>query len=306
MTSDWQGVFPAACTHFHADQSLDLKTTAAHLEAMIQAGIHGLVMIGTVGENPSLTMDEKLAVLRCGVETAAGRIPVLAGVAESSTAEAARFAKACESAGANGLMVLPALVYKADAREALTHFRTVARASSLPVMIYNNPPTYGVDVTPEMFVELADEPTVVAIKESSDDVRRLTDIVNAVGDRYQLFAGVDDLMLESIMLGAVGVISGLVNAFPVEQMAMWDLAQAGRWEEARAIYRWYMPLLHLDTHSKLVQYIKLAVAECGYGSEMVRAPRLILEGDERAEILKLIEHAKQTRPDVANLSLSSN
>lgn len=306
MASDWQGVFPAACTHFHADQSLDLKTTAAHLEAMIQAGIHGLVMIGTVGENPSLTMDEKLAVLRCGVETAAGRIPVLAGVAESSTAEAARFAKACESAGADGLMVLPALVYKADEREALTHFRTVARASSLPVMIYNNPPTYGVDVTPEMFVKLADEPTVVAIKESSDDVRRLTDIVNAVGDRYQLFAGVDDLMLESIMLGAVGVISGLVNAFPVEQMAMWDLAQAGRWEEARAIYRWYMPLLHLDTHPKLVQYIKLVVAECGYGSEMVRAPRLTLEGDERAEILKLIEHAKKTRPDVANLSVSSN
>ncbi len=298
-TPNWSGVFPAAVTHFHDDESLDLESTARHLEDMIAAGVHGFVMIGTVGENTSLTFDEKLAVLQCGIEVAAGRLPVLPGVAECSTAEAVRFSQAAERLGADGLMVLPGLVYKADGREALHHFRTVTRATNLPVMVYNNPPSYGVDITPSMFVELADELGIVAIKESSDDVRRLTDLVNLTGDRYLLFAGVDDLMLESALVGAVGAISGLVNAFPHEQMALWNLAQAGRWEEARAIYRWYMPLLHLDTHPKLVQYIKLAVAECGYGTETVRPPRLPIIGTERDEVLEIIRQAIATRPDLS-------
>lgn len=228
-----------------------------------------------------------------------GRIPVLSGVAEYTTAVASRYARDAEKIGIDGLMVLPAMVYKADPRETLAHFRTIAQASGLPVMIYNNPPAYWVDTTPEMFVELADEPTIVAIKESSDNVRRITDIVNLLGDRYTLFCGVDDLAMEAVLLGATGWITGLGNAFPDENRAFWDLATANRWEEARAIYRWYTPLLHLDTKIKLVQYIKLAMAECGLGSEMVRPPRLPLVGAEREETLRIIRHAVATRPALA-------
>jgi 4-hydroxy-tetrahydrodipicolinate synthase len=196
-------------------------------------------------------------------------------------------------------MVLPAMIYKADGREALAHFKTVARASGLPVMIYNNPPAYFVDITPEMFSELAEEPTIVAIKESSDNVRRITDILNLWGDRFILFSGVDDLVLESVLLGVKGWVSGLVNAFPEENRALWDLAVSGRWEEARALYRWYTPLLHLDTKIKLVQYIKLCMAEVGLGSEVTRAPRLSIEGAEREEVLGIIRHALATRPTLA-------
>jgi 4-hydroxy-tetrahydrodipicolinate synthase len=195
-------------------------------------------------------------------------------------------------------MVLPAMVYKADAREAIAHFRGVARACGLPVMIYNNPVAYPVDVTAEMFVELADEPTIAAIKESSENVRRITDLVNLTGDRYILFNGVDDLVMESVVLGAAGWVAGLVNAFPRENAALWDLLAAGRFAEARPLYRWYTPLLHLDTKVKLVQYIKLAMAECGLGSEMVRAPRLTLEGEEREEALRIIRGAIATRPQL--------
>lgn len=301
-TVSWQGVFPAATTQFASDQSLDVNATLQHLDVLIKAGAHGLVLLGTVGENCSLEPNEKRELLRAAVAHVGGRVPVLTGVAEYTTALACRFAETARAAGIDGLMVLPAMVYKADAREVQHHFRTVARASDLPIMCYNNPPAYSVDITPAMFADLADEPTLVAIKESSENVRRITDLANAVGDRFILFAGVDDLVLESVMLGAQGWVSGLVNAFPRENRLLWDLAEAGKWEEARAIYRWYMPLLHLDTHPKLVQYIKLAMAEQGMGSETTRAPRLPITGNERDEVLTIVRQAIVNRPEIPSVS----
>ena len=299
MKVKWNGVYPALTTQFKKDQSLDIEGTARHLEAMISSGIHGVIVLGSVGENTALEYDEKLTVMREMLRVVRGRIPVLSGVAEYTTPLASRYARDAEKIGLDGLMVLPAMVYKADRRELITHFRTVARASGLPIMISNNPVSYNVDLSPEAFVELQDEPTLVAIKESSDDVRRITDIVNLVGDRYILFSGVDDLVLESILLGAKGWVSGLVNAFPDENRALWDLATSGQWEAARALYRWYTPLLHLDTKIKLVQYIKLAMAEVGLGSEVVRAPRLPLVGAEREEVLAIIRGALATRPELS-------
>lgn len=296
MKPNWHGVYPALTTQFHPDESIDLAATAAHLERMIASGIHGVILLGSVGENTALTYEEKMHVLRELKPVVNGRIPLLSGVAETTTAQAARYAADCEKIGIDGLMVLPAMIYKADGREAMSHFRSVARASSLPIMIYNNPPAYYVDLTAQHFAELADQPTLVAIKESSGDPRRLTDIINTVGDRYLLFSGVDDLVLESILLGAQGWVSGLVNAFPNENRALWDLATAGEWAKAVELYRWYTPLLHLDTHVKLVQYIKLAMVETQMGSETTRAPRLSIEGAERESVLKIIRQAISTRP----------
>jgi dihydrodipicolinate synthase/N-acetylneuraminate lyase len=297
MTVNWKGVFPAITTQFRADYSLDIDATARHLEIMIQAGIHGVVLLGTVGENTTLEYEEKLTVVREMKLAAAGRIPVLSGVAEYTTALGCRYARDVEKIGIDGLMVLPGMVYKSDERESLRHFRTIAGSTGLPIMIYNNPVSYGVDVPPAAFARLADVANIVAIKESSENVRRITDLVNIVGTRYILFAGVDDLVLESVLLGAQGWISGLVNAFPYESRALWDLAKSGRWEQARAVYRWYTPLLHLDTEVKLVQYIKLAMAEAGLGSETVRPPRLPVEGAEREEILAIVRQAISTRPE---------
>jgi 4-hydroxy-tetrahydrodipicolinate synthase len=296
MSVTWRGVFPAATTSFRDDGSLDLAGTARHANRLIEAGCHGLIMLGTVGENCSLEREEKLAVLRATLEIAAGRVPVLSGVAECTTAGACQFATLAQKAGVDGLMVLPAMVYKSDRRETITHYRAVAKATDLPIMCYNNPVSYGVDVTPAMFAELADEPRFVAVKESSENVRRITDLKNACGERYLLFCGVDDLVLESVVLGAVGWVSGLVNAFPEENRRLWDLATAGRYDEAVKLYRWYTPLLHLDTHVKLVQYIKLAMAERGFGSEVTRPPRLPLVGQEREEVLAVIRQAVRTRP----------
>jgi len=298
MQATWHGVYPAVTTQFKNDHSLDLEGTARHIEKLLEAGVHGLIMLGTVGENCSLEYPEKLEVLRTALRQARGRVPVLTGVAEYTTALACRFAADAQKAGVNGLMVLPAMVYKSDPRETLTHYRAVARATDLPIMVYNNPVSYGVDITPGMFAELADEPRLVAIKESSENVRRITDLKNACGDRYLLFCGVDDLVLESIVLGATGWVSGLVNAFPAENRLLWDLATAGNYAEAVKVYRWYTPLLHLDTHVKLVQYIKLAMAETGLGSEMVRPPRLPLVGREREEVLGIIRQAIKTRPTI--------
>ena len=298
MPSSWRGVFAAATTQFNADQSLNIPGTLAHVDAMLDAGLHGLIMLGTVGENYSLEYPEKLELLRATAEHVAGRVPVLTGVAEYTTKLGCRFAADAERLGLDGLMVLPPMVYRTAPAETIVHYRTVAKATGLPIMVYNNPVTYGVDVTPAMFQELADEPTLVAIKESSENVRRITDLKNACGDRYTLFAGVDDLVLESLMLGAEGWVSGLVNAFPAENRLLWDLAEAGRWDEAREVYRWYMPLLHLDTYPKLVQYIKLAAQECGYGSELTRAPRLPLEGEERERILAIIRKGIAERPTI--------
>lgn len=298
MRLDWKGVYPAITTQFNADQSLDLPATIRHIEIMIEAGVHGLVLLGTVGENCSLEWAEKFEILRAAKQAANGRVPVVSGVAEYTTHLACRFAKQAEDAGVDGLMVLPAMVYKSDASETMAHFRAVAKASALPILIYNNPVSYGVDISPEMFAELADEPNFAAIKELSENVRRITDIINRVGNRYVLMAGVDDLALEAALLGAVGWVSGLVNAFPRENVYIWELIQAGKWEEAREIYRWYTPLLHLDTLPKLVQYIKLAQQECGLGLEQVRAPRLPLKGQERETILAVIRHAIETRPTI--------
>jgi dihydrodipicolinate synthase/N-acetylneuraminate lyase len=296
MPTSWQGVFPASTTQFRDDQSLDLAATARHVDRLIRAGCHGMIMLGTVGENCSLEPREKIDVLKAAIEAAARRVPVLTGVAECSTIQACRFAEQAKKAGVDGLMVLPAMVYKADGREAMAHFRAVASATDLPIMIYNNPVSYAVDLTPPMCAELADEPKFVAIKESSENVRRITDLRNVCGSRYTLFCGVDDLVLESILLGVEGWVSGLVNAFPEENRLLWDLAMSGRYAEALKVYRWYTPLLHLDTHVKLVQYIKLASAETGYGSEMVRAPRLPIGGQEREEVLAIIRQAIRTRP----------
>jgi 4-hydroxy-tetrahydrodipicolinate synthase len=296
MKVTWKGVLPAITTQFRPDQTLDLATTAKHLDTMIHAGIHGVVLLGTVGENTALEYEEKLEVMREMIKTANGRIPVLTGVAEYTTALASRYAKDAEKLGIDGLMVLPGMVYKSDERETLAHFRTVAHATALPIMIYNNPVSYGVDLLPHAFEELAKEKNIVAIKESSEDVRRLTDLRNTVGDRFILFGGVDDLILESIALGAEGWISGLVNAFPDENRELWELATSGQWQKALELYRWYTPLLHLDTKVKLVQYIKLAMQETGLGTETTRAPRLPLVGAEREEILRIIRHSIDTRP----------
>lgn len=296
MSTTWKGVFPAVTTQFRDDESLDIPATLRHLDALLKAGVHGIIMLGTVGENCSLRPNEKLDVLRATVELVNRRVPVLTGVAEYTTTQACEFAAAAASAGVDGLMVLPAMVYKSDPRETAAHFRRVAKATPLPIMVYNNPVSYGVDITPEMFAELADVPTLVAIKESSENVRRITDLKNVCGDRYLLFGGVDDLALESIMLGAIGWVSGLVNAFPAENRLLWELATAGNYAKAVEVYRWYTPLLHLDTHPKLVQYIKLAMQEVGLGSETVRAPRLKLEGAEREQILAIIRKAVATRP----------
>jgi 4-hydroxy-tetrahydrodipicolinate synthase len=296
MQVSWGGVFPAVTTQFTADGSLDLPGTLKHIDALLAGGVHGLIMLGTVGENCSLEAAEKLEVLSAVKQHVAGRVPVLSGVAEYTTKLACRFAAEAERLGIDGLMVLPCMVYKSDPRETIAHFRTVAGASGLPIMCYNNPISYGVDITPAMFAELADVPTLVAIKESSENVRRVTDLFNTVGKRYILFAGVDDLALESLLLGVDGWVSGLVNAFPAENRLLWDLAQQGNWQRAVEVYRWYTPLLHLDVHVKLVQYIKLAMAEVGLGSEYTRTPRLPLVGSEREEVLQIIRAAIANRP----------
>lgn len=293
---NWRGVFPAVPTQFHDDFSLDIDGTLRHIDILLDAGVHGLVMLGTVGENCSIEFHEKVELLKAVASHVNKRVPVLTGVAEYTTSLACRLAEAAQGAGVDGLMVMPAMVYKSDRRETITHFRTVAKATDLPIMVYNNPVTYGVDITPEMFAEMADEPKFVAIKESSGDVRRFTDIVNLCGDRYILFCGIDDLVLESVAAGAVGWVGGLINAFPEEGMLLWNLLERGEFEKAREIYRWFMPLLHFDSTPKLVQLIKLAVAEKGYGSENVRPPRLPLEGEEREWALNVIRKAIETSP----------
>ena len=298
MPIDWKGVYAAATTEFHPDESLDVAATKRHFERLIDGGIHGLVVMGTVGEGTSLDPDEKREVLRAGIEAARGRVPVVTGVAETTTRGACRWAAEAETLGADGLMVLPGMIYKAQPHENLHHFRSVAKASRLPIMVYNNPVSYGVDLAPEHVAALADEPTIVAVKESSDDPRRITDLFNLTGNRFVILGGVDDLALESILLGAVGWVSGLVNAFPEENRLLWDLATAGRWQEARDVYRWYTPLLHLDTLPTLVQCIKLADAEVGLGSETVRAPRRPLVGANRERVLRIIRTALATRPQV--------
>ena len=270
----WQGVFPAITTQMNKDGSLDLDATARHVDVLIGAGVTGIIFLGSLGENQALTPEEKRRVIQEMVDGVHGRVAVLSGVAESSTAEACRYVRDLETLGVDGCMVMPAMLYKGDRRETLTHFRTTAKATGLAIMIYNNPVSYANDLTPEMFAELASQKNFVALKESSGDPRRITDLHNTVGDRYAIFTGVDDLVLEAAILGIDGWVAGAGIAFPRENQYFWELTRHGQWEKARAVYRWFTPLLHLDGHTKFVQYIKLAVQENGLGREWVRPPRL--------------------------------
>jgi 1-pyrroline-4-hydroxy-2-carboxylate deaminase len=298
MKPYWQGVFPAITTQLKKDGSLNLDATARHVEALIESGVAGIIFLGSLGENQPMTAQEKRRVIEAMMHAVNGRMPVLSGVAESSTAEAVRYVRDIEKLGASGCMLMPAMLYKGDPRETLTHFRTVAKSTGLPIMIYNNPLSYANDITPQMFAELADQKNFVALKESSGDTRRITDIRNTVGDRYAIFTGVDDLALEASILGIDGWVAGSGIAFPAENQYFWELTRRGEWEKAREIYRWFTPLLHLDTHTKFVQYIKLAVQECGLGAEWVRAPRLPITGEERKRVLKIIYDGIAKRPKV--------
>ncbi|MBX9745678.1 MAG: dihydrodipicolinate synthase family protein [Hyphomonadaceae bacterium] len=296
MRVDWAGVFPAATTQFAPDLSIDLAATQKVQDALVRDGVHGLIIMGTVGENNSLEPDEKRTVLKAAVEAVNGRVPVIAGVSEFDTKRAIAFARDAEKAGADGLMLLPAMVYVPAEAELVAHFRAVSEATGLPIMLYNNPPAYRVSVSVEAMKLLADRPNIVCLKESAPDTRRFTDLYNALGDRFILFAGLDDVALESLVLGAKGWVSGLTNAFPKESLALYEATIAGDLETARAIYRWFMPLLHLDAEHDLVQSIKLAEQIMGRGSERVRPPRYGLTGARRAEVSALVEQAAATRP----------
>jgi len=297
----WSGVYPAVTTKFHADESLDIAEMERHFDFQIRAGVHGLVTCGSLGEASTLTLEEKLEVAATALRVAEGRVPVLANVSELSTREALRYVEGAARIGVQGLMLMPALLYGADAAEAKANVRTIAEAAQLPVMVYNNPVSYKVDLKPEDFAELADCKWLVAIKESSDNIRRITDLRNALGTRYQLFIGVDDLAFEGLALGCDGLLAGLCDAFPAETVAIYDLMQARRYDEALKLYQWFMPLLHLDVHAKLVQNIKLAEAMAGVGNEHVRRPRLPLSGAERERVTAIIQKALDTRPALPTL-----
>jgi 1-pyrroline-4-hydroxy-2-carboxylate deaminase len=296
MTPTWQGVYPAATTQFKEDLSIDLDQTQRVVDNLVKDGVHGIIAMGTVGENNSLDATEKQQVLRAVTEVVAGRVPVVTGVSEFDTRRAVAFAKDAKKNGADGLMVLPAMVYVPTAEELIYHFRAVAEATDLPVMLYNNPPAYRVNITVEVLEALRKIPNIVAIKESAPDPRRFTDLINAFGDRFTLLAGLDDVAFEGFMLGAVGWVSGLTNAFPQESIQLVEAIRAGKLDRARAIYRWFMPLLHLDAEHDLVQSIKLAEQIMGRGSERVRPPRLPLSGERRKQVIAMVERAAATRP----------
>lgn len=297
LPCNWSGVFPAATTQFDTDLKVDLPATQAVQQALVADGVHGLVLLGTVGENCSLDAAEKRAVLAAAVAAVGGRVPLIAGVAECSTAAAIAYARDAEAIGVDGLMLLPAMVYVPAPHELERHFRAVAAATRLPIMLYNNPPAYRVHIDLATLTRLADVPNIVALKESAPDSRRFTDVANALGDRYVLFAGLDDLAFEGLTLGARGWVSGLTNAFPRESLRLVEALARGDLASARRIYRWFMPLLHLDAEHDLVQSIKLAEQWMGRGSERVRPPRYALEGQRRAQVIALVEQAAANRPD---------
>src|SRR5262245_25032156 len=289
-TGPWRGIFPALTTKLTADQSLDLPALQRHIAFQRSAEVDGIIVLGSLGENSTLDQNEKEQVIQAAVE-ASGPLPVLATLAERSTRAACVYAERAAARGASGLMVLPPLQYPSDRRETVTYLRGVASSTDLPIMLYNNPIAYRTDLTVDMLDELAAEPRFVALKESSGDVRRVTDLKNRLGDRYAIFTGVDDLALESLWLGAAGWVAGLVCAFPRETVALFRLAQQGDIDKAVALYRWFMPLLHLDVSTKFVQNIKLVEALVGVGAETVRAPRLPLVGEEREAVIRTVEHA---------------
>ena len=293
---NWKGVFPAVTTKFHADGSLDMNLFFKNLDSQLAAGVHGIILGGTLGESSVLSQEEKITLTRETVNYVNGRVPVILNIAEGATQDALFWAKKAEELGASGLMILPPMRYGADAREVVAYFKAVANSTKLPMMIYNNPVDYKTLVTLDMFAELADCPNIQAIKESTRDISKVTRMYNRFGDRFQILCGVDTLALEELLMGAVGWVAGLVCAFPKETVVIYNLVQEGKIEEARKIYRWFLPLLELDIHPKLVQYIKLAEQHCGIGSEHVRAPRLTLIGEERARIEKIITDGIKNRP----------
>ncbi len=298
-------MFPAITTQLKPDQSLDLDASARHVEALIASGVSGMIFLGSLGENQSLLPEEKRRYFAAMREAVNGRVPALSGVAETSTAAACQYVRDLEKLGADGFMVMPAMLYRGDPRESLAHFRAVAAATGLPLMIYNNPISYFNDLTPELLAQLAEADNFVALKERSGNTRRITDIRNLLGERYAIFTGVDDLVLESAILGIDGWVAGSGIAFPAENQYFWELTRQGKWEQARELYRWFTPLLHLDVHTKFVQYIKLAVQEAGLGREWVRAPRLPLVGVEREQILKIIHDGLAGRPKIPAPSAGS-
>lgn len=297
MSFEWKGVFPALTTKFTKDDELDLPLFERNLQAQLAAGIHGVILGGTLGEASVLTTAEKERLVKFAIEKLDGKLPVVLNIAEGSTKVALEQAALAKAWGAAGLMLLPPMRYKADDRETVTYFKTIADSTDLPVMIYNNPVDYKIEVTPDMFDELRVCKNITAIKESTRDVTNVTRLINRFGDRYKILCGVDTLAMEELCLGADGWVAGLVCAFPKETVMIYELIKAGKITEATTIYRWFMPLLELDIHPKLVQYIKLAEMQAGIGSEYVRAPRLVLEGAERERILKVINEGIAKRPE---------
>jgi len=297
----WQGVYPAATTQFTESLAIDHDTTQKVQSALVDDGVDGLIILGTCGENNSLEADEKLAVLKGAVEAVGGRVPLVAGVSEFTTSRAIEYARQAEVIGMDALMLLPCMVYVPRVDELEAHFRAVAEATSLPIMLYNNPPAYRVNVDFDTLARLENVPNIVAIKESAPDPRRFTDLINRFGDRYTVMAGLDDVALEGLMLGASGWVSGLTSAFPRESVALVAAQRRGDYAEALRIYRWFMPLLHLDAEHDLVQSIKLAEQIMGRGSERVRMPRMPLTGQRRADVIAWVEQCAATRPvpDVA-------
>jgi 4-hydroxy-tetrahydrodipicolinate synthase len=296
MNFEWKGVFPALTTKFTDNDELDLELFNKNLEEQIAAGINGIILGGTLGEASVLSTDEKEKLVKFAIAKVNKRIPVILNIAEGSTKEALQQATYGKAWGVDGLMILPPMRYKSDHRETVTYFKTIADSTDLPIMIYNNPVDYKIDVTIEMFAELQACKNITAIKESTRDITNVTRLINQFGDRYKILCGVDTLALEEFVAGAVGWVAGLVCAFPRETVAVYRLAKAGKIDEALKIYRWFMPLLELDIHPKLVQYIKLAESQTGIGSENVRAPRLTLVGEERERILKIIKEGIASRP----------
>lgn len=295
----WTGVFPAVTTKLTAGGALDLLAMAASIDRLVANGVSGVIVLPMLGENPSMSMAEREAIIRCAVGAAAGRVPVLTGLAEATIEAARANAQAYQSFGTQGLMVFPSLGYKTDVRETVSWYREIAAASSLPIMIYNNPIAYGVDCTPEVMAQLVDTPQIVCVKEESGDIRRVTDLRIAFGTRFSIFCGVDDLIVESAALGVTGWVSGMTNAFPAACVELFTLCMDNRWEEARALYRILTPSFHLDTHVKLVQYIKLAECLTEGSPEWVRAPRLVLVGAERDMVISTVNTAiaaLKTRP----------
>ncbi|RYY18929.1 MAG: dihydrodipicolinate synthase family protein [Chitinophagaceae bacterium] len=305
----WKGIFPALTTKFTSNDELDLGMFEKNLDAQLKAGVHGIILGGTLGEASVLTNTEKEQLVRFAVKYINGKIPVVLNIAEGSTRVATEQAKLAEDWGATGLMLLPPMRYKTDHRETVEFFRAIARSTSLPIMIYNNPIDYKTEITADMFEELLVMPNIQAVKESTRDVTNVTRLINRFGDRLSVLCGVDTIALEELMLGANGWVAGLVCAFPAETVAVYRLVKAGRLAEAVNLYRWFMPLLELDIHPKLVQYIKLAEAQAGIGTEFVRGPRLTLVGEERERILKIIDQGianRPTLPDFKSVSSGAN